>query len=63
MMDSNALRIAIRASAGSIAKKAIADAIRRKRFDAWIEENREAIEANAKDIRENGLWSDGLRSF
>lgn len=47
----------------SIAKKAVEDAVKRKRIDAWIEENREAMEANAKDLRENGLWSDGLRQF
>lgn len=47
----------------AIAVKAVESAIRRKRIDAWIEDNREAMEANAKGIRENGLWSDGLRQF
>ena len=47
----------------AIADKAVMEAVKRKRIDAWIEENREAMEANAKDIRENGLWSDGLRTF
>ncbi|MEM6535809.1 MAG: type II toxin-antitoxin system CcdA family antitoxin [Pseudomonadota bacterium] len=47
----------------AIAQKAVADAVKRKRVDAWIEDNREAMEANAKDIRVNGLWSDGLRLF
>ena len=47
----------------AIADKAITEAVKRKRIEAWIEENREAMEANAKDIRENGLWSDGLRTF
>jgi|GEM_PF-4306224 len=47
----------------AIARKAVEAAIKRKRMEAWIEENREAMEANAKDIRENGLWSDGLRTF
>ena len=47
----------------TIAVKALEEAIKRKRIHAWIEENRDAMEANAKDIRENGLWSDGLRMF
>ncbi|MEO0548371.1 MAG: helix-turn-helix domain-containing protein [Pseudomonadota bacterium] len=47
----------------AIAEKAVQDAVKRKRIDAWIEENREAMDTNAKDIRENGLWSDGLRLF
>lgn len=47
----------------AIAKKAVEDAVRRKRIDTWIEENREAMEANTKEIHENGLWSDGLRTF
>lgn len=47
----------------AIAKKAIEEEIQRKRFDAWMEDNRDAMDANAKDLRENGLWSDGLRQF
>jgi len=47
----------------AIAQKAIEDAVKRKRIESWIEENRTAMEANARDIRENGLWSDGLRAF
>jgi len=47
----------------AIAEKALQDAVKRKRIDAWIEENREAMEAHAEDIRKNGMWSDGLRLF
>lgn len=47
----------------AIAKKAVEDAVKHKRIESWIEENREAMEANAKEIRENGLWSDGRRLF
>lgn len=45
----------------AIAVKAVEDAIKRTRIDAWIEQNQAAMDANAKDVRENGLWSDGLR--
>lgn len=37
--------------------------MKRNRIDAWIEENREAMDAHAEDIRKNGMWSDGLRPF
>lgn len=47
----------------AIAKKAVEEAVKRKRIETWIDDNREAMEANAKDIRENGLWSDELRAF
>ena len=30
---------------------------------AWIEENREALEAANRYVAEHGLWSDGLRMF
>jgi antitoxin CcdA len=47
----------------AIADKAITEAVKRKRIEAWIEENKEAFAAHRKDIEENGLWSDGLRTF
>jgi antitoxin CcdA len=30
---------------------------------AWVEDNREAIEAANRFVAEHGLWSDGLRKF
>jgi antitoxin CcdA len=30
---------------------------------AWVEENREAMEAANRFVAEHGLWSDGLRRF
>lgn len=30
---------------------------------AWVEENREAVEAANRYVAEHGLWSDGLRTF
>lgn len=38
--------------------------IRKKQDNqAWIEENREAVEAANRFVAERGLWSDGLRQF
>ncbi|MEM9179686.1 MAG: type II toxin-antitoxin system CcdA family antitoxin [Pseudomonadota bacterium] len=47
----------------AIADKAVMEAVKRKRIEAWVEENKEAFAAHRKDIEENGLWSDGLRTF
>jgi antitoxin CcdA len=40
-------------------ERAIKDAERA----AWLEENREAIDAHNRWYRKHGLWSDGLRKF
>lgn len=29
----------------------------------WLEENRDAIDASNDDVRQNGMWSDGLRPW
>ena len=47
----------------AIAKKAIETAIKRKRIEAWVEDNKEAFATHRKDLEENGLWSDGRRAF
>ena len=47
----------------AIARKAVEDAVKRARMDAWIAENREAFAANARDVEENGLWCDRHRMF
>lgn len=49
--------------ADAIANKAILEAVKRKRIEAWIEDNKEAFAAHRKDLEDNGLWSDGLRTF
>ena len=46
-----------------VARKAVEDAVKRARIDAWIEENKEAFAANARDVEENGLWCDRYRLF
>lgn len=47
----------------AVARKAVEDAVKRARIEAWVAENRDAFAAHAHDIEENGLWSDGLRLF
>lgn len=37
--------------------------VREAEATAWLEENREAIEAYNKRVAEEGLWSDGIRTF
>jgi antitoxin CcdA len=44
-------------------EQSLSDAVRHQRGRAWVEENREAIEARNRWVGENGLWSDGLRLF
>lgn len=45
------------------ARKAVEEAVKRARIELWVAENCEAFAAHARDINENGLWSDGLRLF
>ncbi|MEM6557984.1 MAG: helix-turn-helix domain-containing protein [Pseudomonadota bacterium] len=47
----------------AIAAKAIEASVKRKRFDAWLDENADAFVANAKEIEDSGLWSDRRRLF
>jgi antitoxin CcdA len=42
---------------------ALAVELKKHREAAWLEENKEAIEAYNREIAEHGLWSDGLRQF
>lgn len=46
-----------------IAARAIEAAVKCKRMEAWIDDNKEAFSAHRRDVEENGLWSDGLRQF
>ena len=47
----------------AIARKAVEDAIKQKRFEAWLDENQEIFEAKAHSVDENGLWCDRYRLF
>ena len=39
------------------------EATRQADLANWLDANRTALETNARNVRENGLWSDGLRLF
>ena len=42
---------------------AIRDAVRRKRQEAWLAENRDAIESYNTTVERDGVFSDGWRKF
>jgi antitoxin CcdA len=42
---------------------AIRERLRQERAEEWREDNRESIEAYNREVRERGVFSDGLRSF
>lgn len=41
----------------------LVEVIRKRRGEQWLIDNREAIEAYNRFVAENGVFSDGLRSF
>ncbi len=44
-------------------EEALADKVRQETSDAWLVENKAAIEQYNEFIKENGVFSDGLRKF
>jgi antitoxin CcdA len=42
---------------------AVVEAVRRKRREAWLEENREAIDSYNASVTRDGVFSDGWRKF
>lgn len=42
---------------------ALALEVHRRRREAWLEENREAIEAYNEHVKQHGVFSAGLRGF
>jgi antitoxin CcdA len=44
-------------------EQALVDALRRRRREAWLRDNHQAIEAYNAHVEEHGVFSDGLRSF
>ncbi|MDA3949496.1 MAG: type II toxin-antitoxin system CcdA family antitoxin [Spirochaeta sp.] len=44
-------------------EEAIREKVRQEQADQWREENRKAIQAYNREVREHGSFSDGLRSF
>lgn len=47
----------------AVAEEAIRFQTRAEEMRLWAERNREALEAKARLVEEQGLWSDGLRLF
>jgi antitoxin CcdA len=44
-------------------EQALADELKSKQAKLWLEKNKSAIAAYNKSVEENGVFSDGLRSF
>ncbi len=44
-------------------ERALEEAVRARKRERWLEENREAIAAYNEHVRKHGIWSDGLRGF
>jgi len=47
----------------AVLERALEEEHREKRRARWRQENRAAILEANEELRENGLWSDGLRTF
>ncbi|MGE6698221.1 type II toxin-antitoxin system CcdA family antitoxin [Hyphomonas sp. NPDC076900] len=47
----------------AVAEEAIRFETRAEEMRRWAEENRAALQAKARLVEEEGLWSDGLRLF
>ena len=45
----------------AVLESALQGALKERRWQAWREENRAAIEESNKELAENGLWSDRYR--
>jgi antitoxin CcdA len=41
----------------------LAEAVRKRQAEQWVQANHAAIEAYNRHLERDGLWSDGLRSF
>jgi antitoxin CcdA len=44
-------------------EEALAEEVRRKQREIWLEENREAIETYNELVAKQGVFSDGVRGF
>ena len=47
----------------STLEQALADALKERQRAQWLAENRQAIRSYNAHVEENGVFSDGLRSF
>lgn len=53
----------LKINVSDVTRRALESAVRRARMQHWAEQNRAVLEAKAKRVEEEGLWSDGLRQF
>ncbi len=54
---------AFKTNISAVVERALEEEHRERRREKWRAENREAIEEANAELAENGLWSDGLRTF
>ena len=47
----------------AVLESALADKVKQKMRDEWLEENRDAIVQYNQAVSETGVFSDGMRSF
>ena len=47
----------------AVLERALEEEHRERRREEWREANREAIQEANEELVENGLWSEGLRTF
>jgi len=47
----------------ALAEQALAEAVKACLQEAWVKENAEAIKAYNRHVEEQGVFSDGLRTF
>ncbi|MFV3410955.1 type II toxin-antitoxin system CcdA family antitoxin [Pseudomonas nitroreducens] len=47
----------------AVLEEALADVVKERLGQRWLEQNREAIETYNQHVEEAGVFSDGLRSF
>ena len=45
----------------AVLERALRDELKERRWQAWREENRAAIEASNRELEEHGLWADDYR--
>jgi antitoxin CcdA len=64
-INSDLLRIAkeMKINLSSSFESFLAEKLKEKQTLVWIKENKDAIEQYNKDVEQNGVFSDGLRSF
>ncbi|OIP99216.1 MAG: acetoacetyl-CoA synthase [Zetaproteobacteria bacterium CG2_30_46_52] len=54
---------ALKINLSATLEKSLAEEVRKQKAQAWLAENKQAIEEYNKRIEESGLFSDGLRLF